>query len=168
MSGAILDELDRDDEAAEWFTAAADSFAEGGVPVEALANRRRAAVSWWWCDEVDECLAALAVAAKLAAEIPDDAPAVTWQKALLSYDTARVFASVDRESEALDHAVAAAAGFRAVESMEEAAAVTVLRGRLLATLNRHDEARTVLTEVLPDLPDDTREEVTALLATLDD
>lgn len=168
MSGSILDELDRDDEAAEWFTAAADSFAEGGVPVEALANRRRAAVSWWWCDEVDECLAALAAAAKLAAEIPDDAPAVTWQKALLSYDTARVFASVDRESEALDHAVAAAAGFRAVESMEEAAAVTVLRGRLLATLNRHDEARTVLTEVLPDLPDDTREEVTALLATLDD
>jgi tetratricopeptide (TPR) repeat protein len=166
MSGAILDELDRDDEAARRFTSAAASFAEAGIAMEVLANRRRAAVSWWWADEDGECLAALSEADTFATGIAEDSPAVTYQKAMLAYDGARVYAGIDRKAEAVDRTVDAVAGFRAVGATEEVAAATVLQGRLLADLDRVDEAKAVLTGVLADVPEDAQADVTALLTAL--
>jgi tetratricopeptide (TPR) repeat protein len=167
MSGDILDELDRDAQAAEQYTLAAEAMKD--FPLEALANRRKAAVSWRWAGDLDRCLSVLAIADETAAGIDGDEPQTVWEKASLSYDAARILADTGRLSDAAPRAAEAAAGFRSLEATTEAAFATVLHGRLLADLGHVAKAEDLLTAALRDLPEDAvgpREDVESVLASI--
>ncbi|HEX6352088.1 tetratricopeptide repeat protein [Actinophytocola sp.] len=165
MSGDILDELDRDALAAEQYTLAAVAWHD--FPLEELANRRKAAVSWRWAGDLDRCLPALAIADEVAAGIDGDEPHVVWEKASLSYDAARILADAGRLADAAPRAAEAAEGFRSLDATTESAFATVLHGRLLADLGHLAEAAGLLEAALRDLPEDAtgpREDVESILA----
>ncbi len=167
LSGEILDELDRDEQAAEQYTLAAEAFR--GYPIEELVNRRRAAVSWRWAGDLERSLAALATADEVAAGIEGDEPQVVWERAVVAYDAARILADAGRPADAVPRAAAAVTGFRSLEATTEAAFATVLHGRLLADLGRVAEAEDLLSAALRELPEDAtgpREDVAALLASI--
>lgn len=167
MSGDILEALNRDEEAAEQYTRAAEAFHTAEVPVLELANRRKAAMSWRWEYEIERALTALAAADDVAATVPDDEPQTVWEKAMLAYDGARILADAGRQADAEPRVASATAGFRSLGATVEAAVATVLHGRLLADLDRVPEADELLTAALRELPQEAegpREEVEDLLA----
>src|SRR5205814_8317461 len=55
----LLDRLDRDAEAAQRFTAAADAYRAAELPLEHARARRWAALSWRWAGQQDRALAVL-------------------------------------------------------------------------------------------------------------
>ncbi|WP_418152678.1 hypothetical protein [Actinoalloteichus caeruleus] len=165
----VLDEQDRDAEAAERYLRAAEACRRAERRVEELENRRKAALSWHWAGEGERAWEVLSGADELAAELPAGDPAVGWQRARLSYDAARILAALGRLDDGLPRASAAAAGFRALDGRVEAAIADVLRGRMLIDLDRRDEAEVVLTHALDELPegaDNYRERVAELLGEL--
>ncbi|WP_318307263.1 hypothetical protein [Amycolatopsis solani] len=162
----LLDGLDRDAEAAEAFTAAAERFQAAGLPAEELRTRRRAALSWLWAGEPAQAEEALAVADAVTGE----GPQFEWESALAAYDGARLLANLDRPAEALPRATAAAEALRAMEAEGPAVAADVLCGRLWRDLGKAAEAREVLTAALARLPEEAsgqRADIEALLAELD-
>ncbi|MFB9909428.1 tetratricopeptide repeat protein [Allokutzneria oryzae] len=169
-AGEILDRLDRDGEAAAHFAAAADACqAAGEMPLEEVANRRAAALSWHWAHNMERCMAELSTADTLAAALPEGEPHALWQRSLVSYDGARIFANVGEFTTALERALVAIKGFRELGAAVEATIAEVLRGRLLANLDRRDEAVTVLTAALAEVPEEAegqREHIQALLTEL--
>lgn len=175
IAGEILDELNRDDEAAAEFAVAAELFGAADEPIAALANRRLAALSWHWAAEEARCLDALAEADAMAAELADrltadDGPDLAWQKAFLDYDAARIHANLGRAADGMARASAAADGFRAVGGIVESVAATMLRARLLADGDRVAEARELLTAAAREIPpdaQDARERLMGYLESLD-
>ncbi|MFD8491638.1 tetratricopeptide repeat protein [Amycolatopsis sp. NPDC059657] len=168
LSGEILDELDRDAQAAESFTRAADLFAESGFSVDELRTRRRATLSWHWARDQDRSLAALAVADALAATLPAEDPQTLWEHSMLNYDASRILANFDRPAEALPRIVKATEGFVALEALTEVAIAGSLHGRILRDLDRPAEARAVLTDALAALPAEATHQRAQLQALLDD
>jgi len=169
MSGDILDELNRDEQAAEHYTRAAEAYSAAEMPLYALANRRKAAMSWRWAYDGDRAMAALATADEAAAAVPDGEPQVLWEKAMLAYDGARIIADAGRLADAVPRTAQAVAGLRSLDASVEAAIATVFHGRLLAELDRAPEAEELLVAALRDLPPDDsghREEVEELLSAI--
>lgn len=171
-AATVLDQLDRDGEAAERFEAAAQAYAsipdqDLELAMRQLDCRRRASLSWLWAQEPERAYEALAAAQTLAGGITDDDPAVTYELALLGYDAARIFANTGRAADGQPRAAAAADRFRGIGAATEAAVADALQGRLLLDLGRPDEAERILAAALAGLPaeaDGPREELTALLA----
>ena len=165
----ILDELDRDADAAAQYARAADFYHAAGLPAEELRTRRRTALSWHWAENLDATLDALASAEAAAASAPSDDPHVSWESALLGYDAARILANLGRPEEALVRVAPAAETLRALGGEAQAAIADVLRGRILRDLDRLPEARATLTAALAELPESAtrqRSEVETLLADL--
>jgi tetratricopeptide (TPR) repeat protein len=169
LAGDILDELNRDEQAAEHYTRAAEAYLAAEMPLYALANRRKAAMSWRWAYDGDRAMAALAAADEAAAAVPDGEPQVLWEKAMLAYDGARIIADAGRIADAVPRTAEAVAGLRSLDAAVEAAIATVFHGRLLAELDRAPEAEELLVAALRDLPPDEsghREEVEELLTAI--
>lgn len=169
MAGEILDQLDRDDQAAMRYTQAATAFHDAELPLEEMANARSAAVSWRWAFETEQCLTALSAADDVAATVDSDEPAAVWQKAMLAYDGARILADLEQPADALDRVVTAIDGFRSLDATTEATVATVLHGRLLVDLDRGTEAEPLLEAALKELPEEAagpRQEVESLLTTI--
>lgn len=169
MSGDILDDLNRDQQAAEHYTRAADAYLAAELPLYVLTNRRKAAMSWRWAYDGDRAMAALAIADEAAAGVPDGEPQVLWEKAMLAYDGARIIADAGRLADAVPRTAEAVTGLRSLGAAVEAAIATVFHGRLLAELDRAKEAEELLVAALRDLPPDAsghREEVEELLAAI--
>jgi tetratricopeptide (TPR) repeat protein len=169
MAGDILDDLNRDEQAAEHYTRAADAYLAAELPLYALTNRRKAAMSWRWGYDSDRAMAALAIADEAAAGVPDGEPQVLWEKAMLAYDGARIIADAGRLADAVPRTAEAVAGLRSLDAAVEAAVATVFHGRLLAELDRAPEAEELLVAALRDLPPDAsghREEVEELLTAI--
>ncbi|WP_143261846.1 hypothetical protein [Allokutzneria sp. NRRL B-24872] len=168
--GVILDRLDRDGEAGAHYAAAADACdAAGDMQLEEVANRREAALSWHWAQNMERSMAELSTADGLAASLPESDPQALWQRTLLNYDGARIFANVGEFGVALNRTLVAIKGFRTLEATAETTIAEVMRGRLLANLERREEAITVLTAALADVPEEAagqREQIEALLAEL--
>ena len=169
MAGDLLDERDRDADAAAEYTRAAELFGAAGVHDEELTNRRKAALAWHWAQEPDRSRAELAAADELAGRLDGDDPRLVWQKAVLDYDAARILAAADRQPEALPRAEKAVAGFRTLGATDEVVPATTLRARLLADLDRVAEAEELLRALLTEIPvtdEDARERVTSFLESL--
>ena len=162
----ILDSLDRDADAAAGYAKAAEHFHAAELTADELRARRRTALSWLWAGERDRAEQALA-AADAVTEV--EGPQFAWEKAMTSYDGARLLANLERPQEALVRAEAAAEALRAQGEAGAAVAAEVLCGRLLRDLGRPGEARQVLAAALARLPEDAgrqRAEVEALLEEL--
>lgn len=164
LAGEIFDQLDRDAEAAQRFAAAASASGTAERRLEEIANRRSAALSWHWANELDRATAELATADALVKAAPDE-PAFVWQRARLAYDAARIVAD-DQPAEALHRVTAAAADFRSLDCTLEAVLSDVLRARLLHQDRRDAEAEPLLAAALTQLPPDNpqREQIEDLLA----
>ncbi len=163
----VLDQLDRDGEAAAGFTAAAERFHTAELPADELRTRRRAALSWLWAGEPGRAGEALAV----ADAVTGDGPEFAWERAMTAYDGARLLANLSRPAEALARASTAAEALRGMGADAPAVAAEVLCGRLLRDLGKVAEARAVLTAALSRLPEEAagqRADVEALLAELTD
>jgi hypothetical protein len=61
---------------------------------------------------------------------PDNAPALTWETALVSYDEARILGTLARRQEAIARVDEAIAGFEALGEGDAAAAARSLRADL--------------------------------------
>ncbi|MCO1579778.1 hypothetical protein M8C13_28905 [Crossiella sp. SN42] len=168
IAAEILDELDRDAEAARRHQAAAEALAGLGEPLRELEHRRLAALSWHWARENNHARTALAEADTLAATLGEEPPEV-FQRALLDHDAARILTLAEDKNPALARASAAAEGFHRLSGAEgPALTADVFRGRLLMELGRGAEAEPLLTAALdrlePEAPQ--REHVEELLAQL--
>ncbi|MFE3454528.1 hypothetical protein ACFXJ8_36955 [Nonomuraea sp. NPDC059194] len=89
----ILDELDRDQEAAQTFAAAAAHYAASGSTDDQARVTRRHAMSLHWAGQSDAAAEVLAGARTLTRD--------PFQLAVLSYDEARVLDALGRKDEAL-------------------------------------------------------------------
>ncbi|PSK98094.1 hypothetical protein CLV63_106142 [Murinocardiopsis flavida] len=113
QAAGVLDRLDRDDEAAERFAAAADTCEEIDEPFHAARMRERHARSLMWAGRAEESLEvsarALAWSRRAADDpdlsLPDDAR--HWQLGTIAYHRARALARLDRTEEAREVAAEA-------------------------------------------------------------
>ena len=166
LTADVLDQLDRDAEAAEHYARAAAAYHDAGSAVEELDNLRQSAVSWHWSGDHAKALETLASADKTAAELPGDHPQVIWLTALLNYDGARILANTKQFGQALPRVDAARTGFARINAAEQVSIAQVLQGRVLLDLGRPAEAETLLTAALDALPateERRRQQVTELL-----
>lgn len=165
----VLDELDHDAEAAAEFARAAEFYRAAGLTAEELRTRRRTALSWHWSHNLDSTLEALAAAEAAAAAAASEDPHVSWERAMVGYDAARVLTNLGRPEDALARATPAADSLRASGAEAQATIADILRGRILRDLGRLPEARATLTAALSELPESAtrqRSEVEGLLADL--
>ncbi|GAA4442843.1 hypothetical protein GCM10023148_49970 [Actinokineospora soli] len=162
VAADILDALDRDAEAAEHYTEAADAFARAEAPLGELHNRRRAALSWHW---VQDPRARTTLAEAESHTVDPDTPAARWELAMLGYDGARILDAAGEPEAALTRLDIALTHFTAIEATHQTGIAQTLRGRILLDLNRNGEAKSALNAALAALPDDdqNRERVAELL-----
>ncbi|WP_019632405.1 hypothetical protein [Actinomadura atramentaria] len=135
-SAEVLTSFDRDGDAAGRFAAAADTYVVAGDPYGAVRTLRRGAMCHWWDGEGDDALSGMARARTALGELPqDNVQALTWETALIDYDTARVLAGLGRTTDALAAADAAVAGFTELGEDQAAAQATELRNDLRSSLD---------------------------------
>ncbi len=165
--GDILDKLDRDAAAAARFAAAAERYREADLPVDTVRARRRYATSLLWARDPAGALAALEEADLLSADLPASGdPAAAWERAMLGYDGAKILSHNGRPADAAVRAAAAAARFRGIEALAEAAHTEALRGELLIQAGQPAVAEQALRYALADLPDQDSEEARQRMADL--
>ncbi|MBO3751395.1 hypothetical protein J5X84_35425 [Streptosporangiaceae bacterium NEAU-GS5] len=116
QSAAILDQLDRDAEAAQAFEAAAILYAEAGDRDGRVRALRRSAASLRWSGAYAESLDRFVAVREAARELDDP----RWDDAATAWEEARTLAALDRQPEALTRAAAARDGFLAVGDEEGA------------------------------------------------
>jgi tetratricopeptide (TPR) repeat protein len=157
-AGEIHYRADRDEVAAERFSAAATAFAQVGAALDELRARRRAALALHWAGAQDAALAALteidALVERLPAEIATQ-PAATWEKAMARYDATKILIGAERLDQALPYIRPAPAALRSIEAFGEALLAELLLGELLLRMDRPGEAEPVLRGVLAGLPQDS-------------
>ncbi|MGW5556664.1 hypothetical protein ACWER9_05480 [Micromonospora sp. NPDC003944] len=157
-AGGVLYDADRDAAAGERFAAAAEAYRLGDLPLDELRARRREAYAWFWADDRDAALHAVAVVDGLAAKVAGQVePAVTYELAMAAETGARVLIGEDRLDEALGRLTGVPERLRSIEAFGEAAQVEALTGELLLRLERPAEAEPLLRRVLGGLPADSRQ-----------
>jgi tetratricopeptide (TPR) repeat protein len=156
--GDILDKLDRDAAAAARFQQAAERYRQGELAVDAARARRRCATSLLWSHDLPGSLAALEAADLASAALPADDPGAAWERGMLGYDGAKIFSHDGRLVEGAVRAAAAAARFRGIGALVEAAHTEALRGELLLQADQPGDAEQAFRRALADLPElDTEE-----------
>jgi tetratricopeptide (TPR) repeat protein len=153
-AGHILYRQDRDAAAAGRFGAAADGYRDAGLALDEVRARRWAALALRWADQLDEAVTALESAEARAEGLPTDEPAVTWERAMLAFDGARILIGTERFDAALDRAAVSGEGFRSIGAFGEALQADLLRAELLFRCARPAEAEPVLRGVLGTAPGD--------------
>ncbi|MGI8328647.1 hypothetical protein ACRYCC_01710 [Actinomadura scrupuli] len=127
-AGDLLSELDKDALAAERFDAAARAHAAADEPYGVVQARRRQAMCLSWAGRAEEGLRVMELARDGLAELPaDNAPALTWETALVSYDEARLLGALGRWRQAITRADEAIAGFETLDEADAAGAARDLR-----------------------------------------
>jgi tetratricopeptide (TPR) repeat protein len=130
--GDILDRLNRDAEAAARYLEAAQAFHEVGASLEELRNRRRHAIGLHWAHQPGDAVAALAAADAFAAGLPDELGAhLTWERALLDHDAARILWGAERHGDAAERVTRSAVGFRSIEALPQAVTADLLLAEIL-------------------------------------
>lgn len=168
--GDLLDELDRDAEAASSYGRAAEYYTAAELPVDAVRNLRQAALSWQWATETDQALSALAEAEKSAADLDGDEPPIRWERAMVALNGGKLLGAAERPEQALPRATAAVELFLSLDATTEAAIAAGLRARLLVDLGRPAEARAATQAAIEGLPPEATEQIERLeyiLANLD-
>lgn len=133
----MLDDINRDAQAAEYFGHAADAAESAGEMGMVVAFRGSAALSLHWNQDFAAAVSALEQAREamriFAASKPNP-DELAWHQPRLDYKAARVLAGADHPAEALDAATNAAAAFRALGDATSTARADLLRGQLLKQL----------------------------------
>lgn len=164
----LLDTLDRDAEAAERYRLAAEVAARVDDPIRVAYCRYSAAMSLHWSGDSAGAVAAIDPAdtalAELAATGPD-AELLSWHRARLDQNAARILHAAGRLPDALPRAEAAAAGFRAIDALDRAVRADYDHARILLGLDRAAEAEKVLAAAITDV-DDTHPAYDALTGLL--
>ena len=120
-AGGLLSELDRDTEAAQRFATAAECYQKVGDPFGVVRAYRRRTVSLYWAHQEDVAEELLQQTIRLIDELPDAEPErVWWERAVLDYNLARLYAVRRRIPEAIERARAAVEGFQRADSPDEA------------------------------------------------
>jgi tetratricopeptide (TPR) repeat protein len=151
-AGHILYRADHDAAAARRFGAAADGYRDAGLALDEVRARRWTAVALRWADDLDQAMVTLATAERRVGQLSADEPSITWERAMLALDGARVFIGADRLDDALGRAEMSAAGFRSIGAFTEALQADLLRAELLIRLERPASAEPVLRAVLATAP----------------
>ncbi|MEV0247161.1 hypothetical protein AB0H76_11280 [Nocardia sp. NPDC050712] len=169
LTADLLDLLDRDGLAAERYRLAADAATLAEDYLRAAYCRYSAALSLHWSGATAAAVVALdaadqAIEALTAAD--PDPELLTWHSARRDFNAARVLRAAHRPADAVTRAGKAAADFRSLGEIDQAARAGLEHGQLLIELDRRPEAVTALTAALAELPDDhrAREVLTAALA----
>jgi tetratricopeptide (TPR) repeat protein len=114
QAGDVLDQLDRDAEAADAFEAAAGLYASAGDPQGQVRALRRSAVSLRWAGDFAASLGRFTAVRGVVGGLDDP----RWDEAATSWEEARTLAALDRVPEALGRAAAARDGFQALGDEE--------------------------------------------------
>ncbi|GAA2634631.1 hypothetical protein SMC26_15460 [Actinomadura fulvescens] len=127
----VLTGLDKDALAAERFAESAGAFADAGDAYGVVRTRRRSALCHLWSGRPDEALAEMERARTGLDALPDGNPAaVTWERSMVAYDEARLFANLSRYDEALRSVGEAIDGYTALDEGEAAEAARRLRSSI--------------------------------------
>jgi tetratricopeptide (TPR) repeat protein len=162
--GDLLSRLDRDEQAAQRYQAAAALYHELGRPLDELANRRRHTISTFWGHGPTDAVTALAAADELAASLPDEhGPRLVWERATLSYDAARILWAAERPDEATDRIRRSVEGFRAIDAGGQAFAAETLQADLLLAGGDATGAEAAARRALAERPDDAEPDRPAAL-----
>ncbi|MEW2357932.1 hypothetical protein [Spirillospora sp. NPDC029432] len=162
QAGGVLSAEDRDEEAAERYTAAAHHYAAAGNAFEEAVCLRQAALAHCWAGDVDTALATAERAGRVAERFPDgDAERGAWESAVLRYDTARILAAHDRLDEASAEAARAAEAFRETGDRAFVTRCELLAGRLRYGLADHGGAAAALRRALAESADPDGDEENA-------
>ncbi|MGC4894335.1 hypothetical protein [Micromonospora sp. DT31] len=154
-SGGLLYDADRDALAAQKFAAAASAWRLAGHPVDELRTRRREMLALHWSGDLPAAVAAIDRVDEAAAAFAggsDEAPVVTYERAMAADAVARVLIGEDRLTAALDRVDGVPERLRSIEAFGEAAQVEVLTGELLLRDGRPEQAEGLLRTVLGGLP----------------
>ncbi|MDW3845029.1 hypothetical protein NMK34_00210 [Micromonospora sp. BRA006-A] len=158
-SGGLLYDADRDALAAQRFAAAATAWRLAGFQVDELRARRRELLALHWSGDLPAAVAAIERVDEAAAVLPaeaDEAPVVTYERAMAADAVARVLIGEDRLTAALDRVDGVPERLRSIEAFGEAAQVEVLTGELLLRDGRPEQAEGLLRPVLAGLPTGSR------------
>ncbi|OHX04959.1 hypothetical protein [Micromonospora sp. WMMB235] len=158
-SGGLLYDADRDALAAQRFAAAATAWRLAGFQVDELRARRRELLALHWSGDLPAAVAAIERVDEAAAALPaeaDEAPVVTYERAMAADAVARVLIGEDRLTAALDRVDGVPERLRSIEAFGEAAQVEVLTGELLLRDGRPEQAEGLLRPVLGGLPSGSR------------
>jgi tetratricopeptide (TPR) repeat protein len=158
-AGGILYDADRDALAAQRFAAAASAFGLAGQPLDELRARRRELLALHWSGDLPAAAAAIEVvdaAAAALADLPEEPPVVTYERAMAADAVARVLAAEERLTDALERVAGVPDRLRSIEAFGEAAQVEVFTGELLLRDGRPEEAERLLRPVLAGLPTGSR------------
>ncbi|WP_327085236.1 hypothetical protein OIE66_23060 [Nonomuraea sp. NBC_01738] len=124
LAAQILDELDRDDEAAHWYGKAAQSFLACGEEVAAGRMMRKQALSLHFDGEAEAALEAAAKTRAFLSGLTGEEAA--FELAAHEFNEARMLAGAGRLEEAAERCRSALEGFRAVGHEEAAQAAAEL------------------------------------------
>jgi tetratricopeptide (TPR) repeat protein len=164
-AGDILDAVDRDDEAARRFHAAARAFARAGLTRDQVRNHRQRALSATWAHGPEAGLAALNEARASAALLPDD-DASRGDRAFVDIDEAQIRWRMDDLTRAADLARQAADAWQAIGELRSASEARVVLARILIDAERFADAEGAIRQALRDLPEpDRRSAFVEVLAT---
>ncbi len=158
-SGGLLYDADRDALAAQRFAAAATAWRLAGFQVDELRARRRELLALHWSGDLPAAVAAIERVDEAAAALPaeaDEAPVVTYERAMAADAVARVLIGEDRLTAALDRVDGVPERLRSIEAFGEAAQVEVLTGELLLRDGRPEQAEGLLRPALGGLPSGSR------------
>jgi tetratricopeptide (TPR) repeat protein len=153
-AGDILDQLDRDQEAAARYLAAAHQFAAAGRPFEELRNRRQHAFSLTYVHGPEQGLSALAEAAALLDRLPggDASDEARWERAKHTFDEAHLRWRAEQPAVAADLAQHAAEIWQTIGERRGASEAQYLRARALLDADRPAEAEQSIRQGLATLP----------------
>jgi tetratricopeptide (TPR) repeat protein len=152
----ILGELDRDEEAAARYLAAAEAYARHGWPFDELRARRRHAFSLAYAHGLERGLAAMADAAAALDRLPADDEPVRWERAKHNYDEAMMLRSAGELGRAVDLTAEAIRIWHAIGEMRGVCEARGLRARALLDDGCLAEAESEIRQALADLPDPQR------------
>ncbi|WP_374537975.1 hypothetical protein [Micromonospora aurantiaca (nom. illeg.)] len=158
-SGGLLYDADRDALAAQRFAAAATAWRLAGFQVDELRARRRELLALHWSGDLPAAVAAIERVDEAADALPaeaDEAPVVTYERAMAADAVARVLIGEDRLTAALDRVDGVPERLRSIEAFGEAAQVEVLTGELLLRDGRPEQAEGLLRPALGGLPSGSR------------
>jgi hypothetical protein len=164
-AGEILDEADRDDQAAAKFLVAADIcaalIAAADRPATHLAlaelhNRRRHALSLNWAHGPDRALPALTVADQVAERLDASSDDARWELARLDYDAARILWRAGQLASAAQRSGRAAQTMVGLGAAGAAAEARILQAKVLVEKGEGAAAEAAARQALTELPDEGR------------
>jgi cellulose synthase operon protein C len=158
-SGELLWSLDRDEEAAERFDAAARAYGQADLPLETVHARRRQMLALHHARRHDEAMATLFQLEELIAvtEVPAGQQATfVFERALLGYEAVQVLNNHGDPDPAgaLARIAPVAALFRSIDATEQAMLAELRHGQVLVVAGQPAQAVTLLQRLIELWPDE--------------